>query len=60
MIYENKTQPYRYSVYRMNRTIGQLQVFKEELLNNAWSPERHLDWCVDIETRKNVAHNFNT
>ena len=59
-IFENKTQPYHYSLYRLNMTMSQLQVFKEELISVTWAPERHLDWCVDIETRKNVAHNFNT
>lgn len=58
-IFEDKHQPYLFSQYRMKETIKHIEVFKEELIAVTWSPERHLDWCADIETRKDVMRNFN-
>ena len=58
-IFEDIHQPYLFSQYRMNETIRRVELFKDELLAITWSPERHLDWCADIETRKDVMRNFN-
>lgn len=59
-VFENKNIPYLYSRYRMDQAMMRLAHIKDELMAIAWSPERHLDWCVDIETRKGVKRQFNT
>jgi len=42
-----KTNTIQYYKQRKTQTIEQTKVFKEELIETAWHPDRFMKWCVD-------------
>lgn len=43
---------------RLEQTYQQTQVYRDELLGRAWSPERMRDWCMDIEEQDGLAERW--
>ena len=44
--------PIDYYKKRKNETIKKTKIIKEELIMKTWDPDRLINWCFDIEERK--------
>jgi hypothetical protein len=37
-----------------NRTLEKLDIIRKELMEVAWSPKRHVQWCLDFEEQREI------
>jgi hypothetical protein len=49
------TPPYKHDHLIAEKTAGFWYHAKEELMQKAWAPERHIDWCLSTDEKEDLS-----